>query len=183
MPAPSAASDATSLSGNTLAPAPRQYRGRCGHHAPTQSPILSAEACALLSATSRSVACDSARDRIRLLRAARTEERIDDTAVVHAERARTRSHDRAVVAPVKVAPSGLPSAGPDGPPLTSAPPTRFCREVRPRPVPVLPHSAPSRDIHSTHRVPAPKAPASGTPGESGRLQAFRRSSADQVARP
>jgi hypothetical protein len=91
---------------------------------------------------------------------------IGETATVHAERARTRSQDRAVVAPVKVAPSGLPSAGPDGPPLTSAPPTRFCSEVRPRPSSVLPHNGHSRDIHSTHWVLEPKTPALGTPGET-----------------
>jgi hypothetical protein len=45
-------------------------------------------------------------------------------------RRRTRSDDGAALASVKVAPSGLPSAGPDGPPLTSPPPARFGSEVR-----------------------------------------------------
>lgn len=58
-----------------------------------------------------------------------------------------------IVAPSSLrsrSPFGLPSAGPDGPPLTSAPPPRFRSEVRSRPVRQAPGRPPCR--HTLHAL-------------------------------
>jgi hypothetical protein len=69
---------------------------------------------------------------------------------------RTRPHGRIGLAPVKVAPSGQPSAGPDGPPLTGASSDALSQRgpasaILPSALTPL-RTSTSRGIHSTHSV-------------------------------
>jgi hypothetical protein len=72
------------------------------------------------------------------------------------DRFRTRSDDGVTAAAVKVAPSGSPSARPDGPPLTAAPAPRFCSEVRHRLLRPTPVDVPDNRAHCTHQVQTSK---------------------------